>query len=162
MKKHNLLAKINGDFEMEITPQDIDALDLVAGADGQFHVLQDGKSYQVNLMTADFLNKSITLEVNGSEYTVELLDSFDRLVDRLGLAKSASVKIDAIEAPMPGLVLDVMVAPGDTIEKGTPLAILEAMKMENVIKAPGEAKVQSIEVEKGQSVEKGQILIRLE
>jgi biotin carboxyl carrier protein len=51
---------------------------------------------------------------------------------------------------------------GQTVEKGTPLLILEAMKMENVIKALGEGIVKAIKVEKGQAVDKGQLLIEME
>jgi biotin carboxyl carrier protein len=63
---------------------------------------------------------------------------------------------------MPGLVLDIMIKPGQTIEKGTPLLILEAMKMENVLKSEGDGVVKSIEVIKTQAVDKGQILIEME
>jgi len=67
-----------------------------------------------------------------------------------------------IKAPMPGLVLDVLVESGQTITKGDQLLILEAMKMENVLKAAGDGVVKSIEIKKGNTVEKGQILVEME
>ena len=63
---------------------------------------------------------------------------------------------------MPGLILDVLVSAGDTVAKDDPLIILEAMKMENVLKSAGDGVVKSIEVAKGQAVDKNQILIELE
>ena len=61
---------------------------------------------------------------------------------------------------MPGLVLKVLVSPGQEIAKGDGLFVLEAMKMENIIKSPVAAVVQSIEVETGGVVEKNQVLVR--
>ena len=63
---------------------------------------------------------------------------------------------------MPGLVLQILVSPGDVIAKGDKLLILEAMKMENVLKAVGDGVVKSIEVEQGKNVEKNTILIEFE
>ena len=62
---------------------------------------------------------------------------------------------------MPGLVLELNVEAGQTIAKGDPLLILEAMKMENVIKSAGEGVVEEILVKKGAAVEKGALLIKL-
>jgi biotin carboxyl carrier protein len=63
---------------------------------------------------------------------------------------------------MPGLVLNILVSPGQAVQKGDPLIILEAMKMENVIKAAGEGHIKAINVLKGAAVEKGQLLLELE
>jgi biotin carboxyl carrier protein len=63
---------------------------------------------------------------------------------------------------MPGLVLALMVKPGDHVTEGTPLIILEAMKMENVLKAEVDGEVKAIPVEKGQAVEKKQLLIEID
>jgi biotin carboxyl carrier protein len=61
---------------------------------------------------------------------------------------------------MPGLVLKIMVEPGQEVSKGDGLLILEAMKMENIIKAPTDGVVKSIEVEQSNAVEKNQVLIK--
>ena len=60
---------------------------------------------------------------------------------------------------MPGLVLDGLVNIGDEVSIDQPLMILEAMKMENVIKSPSEGKVKSIHIAKSDTVEKNQMLI---
>ena len=66
-----------------------------------------------------------------------------------------------VKAPMPGLVLDILVETEQAVSKGDALLILEAMKMENVLKAEGDGVVKSIEVTKGTAVDKGQIIIEM-
>lgn len=66
-----------------------------------------------------------------------------------------------LEAPMPGRIVKLLVAEGDTVEKGQGLLIVEAMKMENELKAPASARVERILVTEGQGVEKGARLIEL-
>lgn len=66
-----------------------------------------------------------------------------------------------VKAPMPGLVLRVLVEPGQLVAAGAGLAVLEAMKMENQIKAPTAGVVEGVRVAAGQAVEKGQILVVL-
>jgi biotin carboxyl carrier protein len=71
-------------------------------------------------------------------------------------------KVDEIRAPMPGLVLQILVGPGEEVKRGDTLLILEAMKMENVIKSPGDGLIGQVSVEKGQPVDKGQVLFRMQ
>ena len=71
-------------------------------------------------------------------------------------------KMNEVKAPMPGLVLRVMVNEGDAIQKGDALIVLEAMKMENIIKATGEGVVKKIIVQTKQAVEKNQVLMVME
>jgi biotin carboxyl carrier protein len=63
---------------------------------------------------------------------------------------------------MPGMVLDVKVTEGDAVKKGDALLVLEAMKMENIIRSTGAGVVKKIHVKKGVAVEKSQVLIRFE
>jgi biotin carboxyl carrier protein len=80
----------------------------------------------------------------------------------MGLDKMTNAGASQIKAPMPGLVLDVAVNVGDTVAKGDKVLVLEAMKMENIIKASGDGTVARILVDKGQTVDKNQILIEFE
>jgi biotin carboxyl carrier protein len=80
----------------------------------------------------------------------------------MGLSIASNQAADDVKAPMPGLVLDILVEAGQTIQKGDSLLILEAMKMENVLKATGDGTVKSVIVEKGNAVDKNQVLIELE
>ena len=67
-----------------------------------------------------------------------------------------------IKAPMPGLVLKAVINPGDNIKKGAALVIIEAMKMENIIKSPFDGRVKEIHVTAGQAVDKNDKLVELE
>ncbi|HGG56889.1 MAG TPA: acetyl-CoA carboxylase biotin carboxyl carrier protein subunit, partial [Nannocystis exedens] len=67
-----------------------------------------------------------------------------------------------IKAPMPGRVVRVLVAVGDTVDKGTPLLIIEAMKMENEMHAAAAGVVAQISVSEGDTVDPGQLLCLLE
>jgi biotin carboxyl carrier protein len=69
---------------------------------------------------------------------------------------------DLIKAPMPGTILSIAVTPGETVQKGQVLLILEAMKMENEIVAPRAGTVAGIHISKGSSVKAGELLVSLD
>ncbi len=69
------------------------------------------------------------------------------------------LKESEIKAPMPGRVLEIMKNPGDSIVKGDGILVLEAMKMENVIKSPVDGIIKKIVVEKNQAVDKNELLV---
>lgn len=148
------------DQNFELEASDVEHIDLLTLENNQYHYLEQGIGYQIQLIQKQ--GRSMSLLINGSQYDVKIEDSYDQLVKKMGLSISTENKISSILAPMPGLILEVLVAPGDTVEQGTALVILEAMKMENVLKAAGAAVVKSIEVNKGDTVEKSQILIEME
>jgi biotin carboxyl carrier protein len=137
-------------------------LDIVSIGDNSYHILFDQKSYQAKLHKVDYTAKIFHFIINGGHYEVKLSDQFDQVANRLGLLNQHAVKIKEIKAPMPGLVLEVQVIPGQSVSKGEPLVILEAMKMENILRAPGDAVVQKILIEKGKAVDKNQLLIVME
>ena len=90
---------------------------------------------------------------------------FDLLDDLTALASSAAArggarKTDTVAAAMPGRVLRVAVAPGDTVTEGQALLVLEAMKMENEVKAPRDGVIASVEAEPGRAVSAGDVLVR--
>ncbi len=132
---------------------------LITVADGYFHILLDKKSYRAEIVKADAETKTFAFKINGRNYAVHLKDKFDLLLEKMGLHAGATAKVNTIKAPMPGLIIDMKVKPGDVVKPGDPLLILEAMKMENIIKSPGEGTVKSVKAKKGESVEKNQVLI---
>jgi biotin carboxyl carrier protein len=79
----------------------------------------------------------------------------------LGFSSKSTKKANEIKAPMPGMVLSVLVQEGQLVKAGESVLILEAMKMENVIKAPADCTVKQIKVKQGNAVEKNQVLIEL-
>jgi biotin carboxyl carrier protein len=166
MKKDRIYtAQVNGIFDFEIDanqPLPCDIYTLPATEDKGFHVLKEGGAFRAGLIAADYDEKCFTIRVDGVEHQVQLRDEYDRLIQKMGLHATGGSKMNEVKAPMPGLVLELLVEPGQAIEKGDPLLILEAMKMENVIKATGNGTVKNIPSTQGQAVEKGQLLIELE
>lgn len=75
--------------------------------------------------------------------------------------KVVSVSGEKIEAPMPGIIVDIKVKVGDTIKKGDLVAIIEAMKMETELLATKDGVVSAINVSKGQQVDMGAAIITL-
>jgi biotin carboxyl carrier protein len=132
---------------------------LVQTSEGHFHILINNKSYRAEIVKADRIAKSFIIKINGEQYTIELKDKFDLLLEKMGMNNGGAGKINNIKAPMPGLIIDLRVRDGDKVMPGDSLLILEAMKMENLIKATAETIVKSVKVKKGDSVEKNQILI---
>jgi biotin carboxyl carrier protein len=90
---------------------------------------------------------------------VQLEDEHDQLLKQLGFDKLASGKVADIKAPMPGLVLKILVNQGDEVKKGDNLLVLEAMKMENILKSPVDGIVHTIKVLASDKVEKNQVMI---
>lgn len=133
--------------------------DVVEVKNGSFHVIRDNRSYSVEVIKADVAEKSFTVSVNGNKYQLNVKDKFDELLKSLGLDNMNASKVNEIKAPMPGLVLDIRVTEGQEIKKGDPVLVLEAMKMENILKSPTDGTVKKINVKKGIAVEKNQVLI---
>lgn len=106
--------------------------------------------------------KQVTISLGGKKLTYKIVDRYDALLKELGMENLAEAGQEVLKAPMPGKVVEVMVKEGEEVEEGTPLLILEAMKMENVLKATGAAKVKKVAVEKGGTVEKNKVLIEFE
>lgn len=137
-------------------------LDFIRLDEQHFHVLHGEKTYLATLEKVDYQAKAFVFRINGEVYEVKIADQFDQMVERLGLHTQAAAKFKDLKAPMPGLVLDVMVEAGQKVQKGDSLLILEAMKMENVLKSPGDGVVKKIKVEKGAAVNKNQVLLEME
>jgi len=141
---------INGD---KITP---DVQQLTTSA---YHVINNLQSYNVEVVSFDATAKTAEIKVNNNTYNVTAKDQFDILLDKLGLSSLNAAKVSEIKAPMPGMVLKVFVNEGMEIKKGDNLFVLEAMKMENIIKAPADVTVKSVKIKPGDKVEKGQVLM---
>ena len=136
------------------------AWDIVDLGQGRFHVLYEGRSYNAEVVEADYATKIIALKINGQRVELSAKDRFDLLLERLGMSNAATAKVNELKAPMPGLIVDIRVAPGQAVLKGDPLLVLEAMKMENILKAPADGTVSSIKVALRDNVQKGQVLVQ--
>jgi len=145
-----------------VNDNELTGLDISKINDKKYHILKDYKGFFIEIIVIDKAKKQVKLRINDKETTVNVKDELDVLLDKMGMSTATNNKVDNIKAPMPGLVLAIKVAEGDTIEKGSPLVILEAMKMENIIKSAGGGVVKKITVKEGQAVEKNELLIEVE
>lgn len=134
--------------------------DLAPLGAGRYHLLYAGRSYTAELISADYSNKSFQLKLNNRLVEVQAKDRFDLLLDKLGMSNAAATKINELKAPMPGLIVDIRVEPGQLVQKGDALLVLEAMKMENILKAPGDGTIGAIKVGLRDNVQKGQVLVQ--
>lgn len=123
-------------------------------------VIYQNKSYNVEVVEMNSLEKTAIVKINGNSYTVQVEDQFDLLLKQLGMDTAAGTKIREIKAPMPGLVLKIMVAEGAEVKKGDSLLVLEAMKMENILKSSTDGMVKKIYVAKGDKIEKNTVLLQ--
>ncbi len=145
----------------------------------QFIYRINGQEYIVAVNRKDESNAEVA--VNGTNYSVELVNDQEEvtLVARPAAkasapaaasaapkaaapAKGGAAGSKAIKSPLPGIVVAINVAVGDTVKKGQTVAILEAMKMENNIQAPADGVVASIDLNVGDSVLEGVSILSLQ
>ncbi|MDA0729306.1 MAG: acetyl-CoA carboxylase biotin carboxyl carrier protein subunit [Bacteroidetes bacterium] len=125
-------------------------------------VLRDGIRYRVECVQGPHSDGSMVMRINGVRRLVKVLDARAKLLEKMGMSMDSATTNADVHAPMPGKVLQVLVRPGDEVEEGMPLLVLEAMKMENMIKALSQGKVSEVPVDEGQAVEKGALLVAFE
>ncbi|NAY90497.1 acetyl-CoA carboxylase biotin carboxyl carrier protein subunit [Muricauda sp. JGD-17] len=154
--------QIDHNLDFQLTEKDVSALDLIRTGSADFHLLKDGISYHLKVLKTDFSSRNYTVSVNGNEHNVSINDPLDELIEKMGFAVNGSKNIDSITAPMPGLILDIIVEVGTEVKEEDQLLILEAMKMENIITSPRNGIIKSIAVKQGEAVDKKQLLIEFE
>ena len=148
----------NGNYFLDGNPLNADQLKI---AEGKFHFIINNRSINAEIVSANIEDKTFSISVNGNKYQVQVRDQFDELLKNLGMDSLAAKKVNDVKSPMPGLVLKVLVNEGDSIKKGDALLLLEAMKMENVIKATGDGIIKKINVKVQDKVEKNFTLINM-
>ena len=114
----------------------------------RYTVTVDGQSYEVMLADDD------------SSPAVNIAPRAVAATEAPKPAATASGNIGTLSAPMPGVILEVMVKAGDTIERGQPVAVLDAMKMHNTITSPRSGIVAEILVTAGQTVDHGEAILK--
>jgi len=135
------------------------SIDKIQISETNYHIIKDNKTYDVDVIKFNKEDKTAVIKVNGNNYELKITDKFDELLKTLGMDSLASKKVNNIKAPMPGLVLSILVEDGAQVKKGDALIVLEAMKMENILKSPTDGIIKKIAVKKGIAVEKNQLLI---
>ncbi len=153
---------INGK-SVDLQESDVNALHLTPVNETTYHHITEGnQSLQLEVLDMDLQTSTYRVKINNTIYSGNIELPIDLLIKQLGMDKVQGPALDKVVAPMPGLVLDISVSQGQTVTQGESLLILEAMKMENVIKSPVDGVIKSIDVTVGQSIAKSQVLITYE
>jgi len=155
-------VSVNDDFEFQLQPEDVNNLDTSALPDNKQHILINHQSASVSIEAANALKRQYTILINGNRYKVSIKNELDKLIADMGLGLGEDAVEDDIFAPMPGAILSVDVAVGDSVKQGDTLCVLEAMKMENALLAPRDGTIATVEITKGNTVEKNVLLMTLE
>ncbi|WP_420316417.1 acetyl-CoA carboxylase biotin carboxyl carrier protein subunit [Ekhidna sp.] len=125
-----------------------------------YKIFKSNRIFRVDIVEQD--GKEMKLKINDQILDVKVTDHIDQILAKLGMDVAASTAVKDIKAPMPGSILNIIVNEGDEVNEGDKLLVLEAMKMENVIKSPGIGTVSKIHVSEKDNVEKNQVLISFE
>jgi biotin carboxyl carrier protein len=125
-----------------------------------FHLLLDGASHTLTLQRQD--DGTVRVTAGGRTVPVRVRNEKDLLLERFGLADAGDSAASELRAPMPGLVLSVLVEAGQTVAPGDGLVVLEAMKMENELRATAAGTVQAVHVSPGAAVGKSALLLTFE
>ena len=124
-------------------------------------LLIDDQAHEVDVRSNGYDNRKVVF-MKGMEIPARIENyNLAQLRKTAGMSSETGVARH-LKAAMPGLVIEVKIKPGDKVTKGQPLLVLEAMKMENIIKAQREATVKAVHVSGGMSVEKGDELLEFE
>lgn len=123
---------------------------------GQLGVFLGERSYGVSIEGG---RHEALVTVAGNTYRVEIEDERERAAHQAERERTGGAA--QVKSVMPGIVVDLLVAEGDTVTKGQPLLILEAMKMQNEIPAPVDGTVEALHVAQRQTVGTGALLVTL-
>jgi biotin carboxyl carrier protein len=146
-----------GQFTFQLTDADNITLNNI-DVNNQI-ILDNNKSKLVSVKGVDHELKRYQIQIDGRIYQVQISDAVDQQILKMNLKSKKSNQLKELRAPMPGLVRQVNVKVGDQVDAGDSLFILEAMKMENILKSPVNGTVSDLFVKPGESVEKNQILL---
>lgn len=143
----------SGGYDLEVDGRRVDAT-LVQSADGSCALRFDGHSHPLWIARH---GDEIFVHHAGRTHRIAAINSLERAAREAAGAGGA----DAIMAPMPGVVVEVAVSPGDWVERGRVLLTIESMKLQTPIHAPHEGRVDEIAFVAGQGFDKGVVLVRL-
>ncbi|MFM7300107.1 MAG: acetyl-CoA carboxylase biotin carboxyl carrier protein subunit [Crocinitomicaceae bacterium] len=127
-----------------------------------FLLIHNGKKFHGELVEDGSESQKLVIKINHRVFELKRKGDLDALISSLGLDKPKVRKLKELHSPMPGRVIQIFVSIGDEVSIGDNLLSLEAMKMENILKAEGIGKVKSIQIAVGDVVDKGAVLIEFE
>jgi biotin carboxyl carrier protein len=127
-----------------------------------FDITHNGVVFHGEIVQDQSENRELTIKINHRVFQVKRKGELDEIIASLGFDKPKIRKLKELAAPMPGRVTSIHIELGQAIQPGDPILSLEAMKMENVLKAEGIGVVSAINIQQGDVVEKGSVLVSFE
>ena len=146
----------------QVAPGSEESWDWKQLAPGVFDVRMGNRNVRIERMDGPDPAGNITVRVNGVVQTLQVLNQQQLLLESMGMTAGAETQEKHVESPMPGKILQVMVSPGAEVGEGDSLLVLEAMKMENVIRAPRAGIIEEVHARVGEVVEKAAVLVTYE
>ncbi len=159
MKTTQTYLAVSGDALVSKSAEEISEIPLQRINDHQFYLLHKNRNFSFQLLSINLELNLVELKFNNRILQIQITGPVQQLIQTLGYHSNKAKHSDALLAPMPGVVLDILTSCGSQIEKGDPLIVLEAMKMENILRASHSGVIKEIFVVKGDKVEKNKILI---
>lgn len=139
--------------------QDSKDVRLVSLSGNVYQFIYEGKVYRAEISKNE---DSYTVKMGDSVLDVAVVDEKMMMVEKLGIKTTEKKASGDVKSPMPGLVVKINVAVGDTVSVGQGILVLEAMKMQNEIKSAVAGVVKEIKVSERQPVDKNQLLLKIE
>ena len=146
----------------QVAPGSEESWDWKQLAPGVFDVRMGNRNVRIERMDGPDDKGNVTIRVNGVVQALQILGPQQLLLESMGMSANVETQEKQVESPMPGKILQVMVTPGTAVDEGDPLLVLEAMKMENVIRAPRSGVIAVVQAQVGEAVEKAAILVTYE
>ena len=153
---------INSDVHLDLSQRDLGKFKVIEINHFEKEIIlsNGSKKFECKILKENSIDQSYIVKINGDISTIRLIKQVEKTIEKLGIQKGIQKNINILKAPMPGLILDVIVKESDLVKKGDPVIILEAMKMENILSSPLDGIVKEIKVTPQQIVEKNNILIK--
>ena len=135
----------------QVAPGSEESWDWKQLAPGVFDVRMGNRNVRIERMDGPDEKGNVTIRVNGVVQALQVLGPQQLLLESMGMSANVETQEKHVESPMPGKILQVMVATGTEVDEGDPLLVLEAMKMENVIRAPRSGVIAGVAGPSGRS-----------
>ena len=155
---------LNDNFQSGLNNQKLSEFEVVDlnFAKKEIILIRNNQKFICNILQKDDNNQTFIIKINGYISSIKLTKPVDETIEKLGINKQIQQSSNLLKAPMPGLILEILVQKGDFVKKGDSMIVLEAMKMENILSSTVDGIIKEINVKPQQTVEKNNVLIKFD
>lgn len=159
MKKADTYQIICGNSHFSFNSEEVNTFGIFSSGPNKYILSINNINYKVSLLECNWETSSVKLQINNTKRWVTIKNKVQQEIEKLGYDNSKIIHSDELKSPMPGLVIDVLVSTGQNVQKGDHMITLEAMKMENILRAQHDGVIAEVLVSPTDKVEKNQTLI---